>query len=419
MNPDVSVILNVHREAVFIRRTIRSLSEAAVFAAACSIRSELVVVFDRSDELTKEVAHSSVPNDAFISVRFLEVDHGSLGLSRNSGIAAASGKYVLTADADDLISYNCISEMHAMAELFPRSAVFSEYVIPFGEACWVTKYFDDSITSTADFVFGQPYNSRVFVNRLDAAEIGFEDLRVTSGFAYEDWLFNCEMHARGIRIKIASKTILFYRQRKGSLLQQADAASIRQIPHNPLFVPLEFVARVIQVSDKKSLSDITAIRDKARNANPVAEIISDNSCCALLAAAIAIDPGINIELIRSANSHANVFPNRHWGHDYADACSIVGNGPFTDVVLLPSLGRGGGEKYILGILHALDQQLPDFRCLVITGEAAETHPWVERLPGNSIFLDVFNAFPSISEHERDLLVLRLILAVSILRPVYT
>ena len=176
--------------------------------------------------------------------------------------------------------------------------------------------------------------------------------------------------------------------------------------------PLGFLARVIQDNDTKSLSDITAIRDKARNANPVAEIISDDSCCALLAAAIAIDPGINIELIRSANSHANVFPNRHWGHDYADACSIVGNGPFTDVVLLPSLGMGGGEKYILGILHALEQQLPDFRCLVITGEPAEAHPWVEHLPGNSVFLDVFNAFPSISEHERDLLVLRLILAVT-------
>jgi len=29
MSPDVSVILNIHREAVYIRRTIRSLNEAA------------------------------------------------------------------------------------------------------------------------------------------------------------------------------------------------------------------------------------------------------------------------------------------------------------------------------------------------------------------------------------------------------
>ena len=411
MSPDVSVILNIHREAVYIRRTIRSLNEAAAFAAASSITSELVVVFDRSDDLTRDVTRSA-PTDSFISVRYIEVDHGSLGLSRNSGIAAASGKYVFTADADDLISYNCIAEMYAVAELFPRAAVFSEYVIPFGEACWITKYFDDSITTTADFIYGQPYNSRVFVNRLDAAEIGFKDLRVTSGFAYEDWLFNCEVRARGIRIRVASKTILFYRQRKGSLLQQANAASIQQIPHNPLFSPLGFLARVIQDRETESVSEITAIRDMARCANAVAEIISDGFCCALLAAAIAIDPGINIELIRGATYYVNVFPNRHWGHDYADACAIVGNGPFTDVVLLPSLGMGGGEKYILGMLHALGQQLPAFRCLVITGEPAEAHPWVEHLPDNSVFLDVFNAFPSISEHERDLLVLRLILAVT-------
>ena len=131
----------------------------------------------------------------------------------------------------------------------------------------------------------------------------------------------------------------------------------------------------------------------------------------MIAAAIDIDPGIHIELIRRGGKTSNIFPNRHWGHDYADACAIVGNGPFSDIVLLPNLGAGGAEKYILAVLHALAQSVADFRCLVISGHSAQVHPWVERLPDNAVFLDVFNAFPSISEEERDLLVLRLILAV--------
>ena len=244
--PDVSVILNIHREAVYIRRTIRSLNEAAAFAAASSIKSELVVVFDRSDDLTRDVTHSA-PADAFISVRYVEVDHGSLGLSRNSGIAAAGGKYVWLCDADDLTSYNAIAQMYAVAESSPRAVVFPEYLISFGEYFWISKYYDDSIVSTADFVYGHPYISRVFVNRLEIAKNLFKDLRVTSGFAYEDCLFNCEMRANGMQFRIASKTIIFYRQRKGSLLKQANATSIGQIPHCSLFSPLDFLRGLLRM----------------------------------------------------------------------------------------------------------------------------------------------------------------------------
>jgi len=407
---DVSVILNIHREAVYIRRTIRSLNEAAAFAAASTIKSELVVVFDRSDELTRVVTRSA-PTDAFISVRYVEVDHGSLGLSRNSGIAAAGGKYVWLCDADDLTSYNAISQMYAVAESAPRVVVFPEYLVSFGAYFWISKYYDDSFVSTADFVYDHPYISRVFVNRLEISKTFFKDLRVTSGFAYEDWLFNCEMRANGMQFRIASKTFIFYRQRKGSLLKQANATSIGQIPHCPLFSPLDFCARVAQDIESNSSSHSEAIRIVARDVDPIVEINSDGYCCDLIAAAIDIDPGINIELIRRGGKTNNIFPNRHWGHDYADACAIVGNGPFSDIVLLPNLGAGGGEKYILAVLHALAQSMANFRCLVISGQTAKAHPWVERLPDNAVFLDVFNAFPSISEEERDLLVLRLILAV--------
>ena len=411
MSPDVSVILNIHCEAVYIRRTIRSLNEAAAFAVASSIKSELVVVFDRSDDLTRDVTRSA-PADAFISIRYVEVDHGSLGQARNAGVAHALGKYVWLCDADDLTSFNAIAEMYALAESTPRIAIFPECLIYFGEFYSVVKYYGDEVVTAADFVYGHPYGSRVFANRLEVAAVGFKDLRVTSGFAYEDWLFNCEMLVRGTSFRVASKTFLFYRQRKGSLLKQANAVSIGQVPHNPLFSPLDFCERVRLDGKDGSPCDIEAIRNTARDFDPDAEIFSDASSCALLASAIAIDPGIDIGLVRGAAKFSNVWPNRHWGHDYADACAIVGDGPYTDIVLLPCLGKGDGEKYVLEILHALRESAPNFCCLVIAGEAAEAHPWVGHLPDNAVFLDVFNAFPSISEHERDLLVLRLILAVT-------
>lgn len=409
--PDVSVVFNIHRESPYIRRTVSSLNEAAAHAAAASIRCELIVVFDRSDALTMDVTRGAQA-DAFASIRYIEVDHGSLGLARNSGIAVAEGEYVWLADADDLVSYNSLSAMHAVAKEDPDAVVFPEYLIAFGEACWVARYYDDSVVTTADFVYGHPYISRIFLRRQRLEGMVFHDLRLSSGFAYEDWHFNCELRARGMRFRVASQTLFFYRQRKGSLLRQANAVSVGQIPHSALFAPETFSMHVIQEESDPSRGEREARRDAARSADPVAGVMSDRVCRDLMAAANRIDPGVNLYLIRhTGNAWTNVFPNQHWGHDYAHACAIVGGQRFTDIVFLPCLGAGGGEKYILDVLHALASGDPSFRCLVISGEAAQGHAWLDRLPPNATFLDVFNVFPWLGEHERDLLVLRLVTAV--------
>lgn len=409
--PDVSVVLNIHREAPYILRTISSLNEAAAHAAAAAIRCELIVVFDRSDALTLDVTRGAQA-DAFVAVKHIEVDHGSLGLARNSGISMAEGEYVWTADADDLVSYNSIAAMYAVAKNDPQAVVFPEYLIAFGEAYWVARYFDDSVVTTADFIYGHPYISRIFLKRKCLEGMKFHDLRLSSGFAYEDWHFNCELRARGMRFKVAPQTLFFYRQRKGSLLRQANSVSVGQIPHSDLFAPEAFSMHIAQEVADPSRKEREARRDAARSVNPVADVMNDGGCRNLMAAATRIDPGVNLYLIRNAeNAWTNVFPNQHWGYDYAQACAIVGGQKFSDVVLLPSLGAGGGEKYILDILHVLADEDSNFRCLVIAGEAAQGHAWLDRLPSNAIFLDVFNAFPWLGEHERDLLILRLVTAV--------
>lgn len=408
---DVSVILNIHREAPYVRRTIKSLSEAAAHAAASSIRSELIIVFDRSDALTKEATRAA-PACAFFSKKYIEVDHGSLGLARNSGIDAATGEHIWLADADDLVSFNCITQMYAVAANNKNAAVFPSHLIAFGEDFWVARYFDDSVVKSADFAYGHPYISRIFLNRKHFLDLKFHDLRLSNGFAYEDWHFNAELRARGVSFKIAPKTIFFYRQRKGSLLRQANTASIRQIPHSTLFSPETFSRRVNLEEIALRQNVLDAHRDAARTVDPKEEILGDEVCRRLLVSANLIDPGVNVdEIRRTEKGWTNVFPNRHWGHDYAEACYLVGSSPITDIVLLPNLNAGGAEKYILDILQAIATQQPEFRCLVVAGEAARNHAWINRLPANCVFFDIFNSFPWNGEDERDNLLLRLILAV--------
>ncbi len=408
--PDVSVILNVHREARYVRRTLRSLNEAVAHAASHGIHCELVVVFDRADDLTRTMVRQA-PMGAFVDARYVEVDHGSLGLSRNSGIEAARGVCVWLSDADDLVSYNSIVQMFAETRLNPNAVVFPQYVIAFGEFSVVSRYFDDSVITTADFVYEHPFISRIFVRREALAGLRFQDLRVSSGFAYEDWHFNCELRARGMAFRVAPQTLMFYRQRKGSLLRQADSASIREIPHSTLFDPAAFAERVAREEAQVPAPVRAERRAEARARNPVREVLDDAVCQDLIAAANRIDTAVNVVLIEWAGKGGNVFPDDHWGHDLAKACALVGDGRYTDVVLLPYLGAGGAEKYLLDVLDALAAEDPDFRCLVISGEGTRDHPWLSRLPNNSVFLDVFNAFPWCDEQDRDLLVLRLVMAV--------
>ena len=70
--------------------------------------------YDRSDDNTR-VAFGATRVTSFECVHIVETDHGSLGPSRNSGIDVAIGDYIWTADADDLVSENCIHELYKTA----------------------------------------------------------------------------------------------------------------------------------------------------------------------------------------------------------------------------------------------------------------------------------------------------------------
>jgi len=410
MHPDVSVILNIHRESGYVLRTLRSLDEAASFARDEGIHSELIVVLDRSDELTRNVTKSAICC-GFETVRCVEADHGSLGLARNTGIAAANGKYVWTADADDLVSYNCIAVMHAMAEATPRSVVFSEYIVAFGDDHWVAKYFDDSVVEAVDFLYGHPYMSRIFLHRDVFNDLQFDDLRLSQGFAFEDWHLNCEFKAQGLRFSVAPKTVIYYRQRKGSLCREADTISTRQIPATSLFRPEILLSHVALEKTRRTASLPRAGKVGINQSISTQEFLADPVCMELTFAAIRVDPCINLRRIEAGRSGANVFPDHHWGHDYATACSIVESGDFSDIVLLPRLNAGEEGSFILDVLHSLAEESESFRCLIVSGEAGAAQDWAGRLPASSRFLDVCNEFPELDDNARDQLVLRLVLAV--------
>ena len=129
--------------------------------------------------------------------------------------------------------------------------------------------------------------------------------------------------------------------------------------------------------------------------------------------AAALDPEVDPLRVEASVSYFPIpWEARHWGFQLETLYKLIGNGPFGDVLLFPWLKPGGGEKYILQTVHELHVARPEKRILVLTGESARRHEWSTNLPDGSAFVDVFNAFPALSESDRDALVVRALLAVA-------
>lgn len=412
---DVSVVLNMHREALMLAPTLYSLEQCAKEAKEAGISVELVAVFDRADDATREVFHS-VPLPAFRHIEEVEVNVGSLGLARNAGIDRAKGDFIWTSDADDLVSSNCIVSLLSAARQHanPKVVVFLEYLCAFGDKYFNCRYVGSEYLTAADFAYQHPYVSRVFVRRSTFDLIKYDDLRVSSGFAYEDWYMNCELRAMGYDMVVAPDTVFFYRQRAGSLLRQADASSARMVPHSRLFGVNRFLADM-QASRERvgDWHQFMHRRQEAFRADNTRSLMQSEKLVGYILDAAKLEPEIEAHRVESSHSYSPVPWNpRHWGMQLERLYRMVGTSGFTDVVLLPWLRPGGAEKYILHILEETVQQRPEAKLLVIAGEAAKRHEWMNRLPTSSVFIDIYNAFPLLDDAERDAMLMRAMLAVA-------
>ena len=412
---DVSVVLNMHREALVLRPTLFSLDACALEAQSKGLVIELIAVFDRADEATRAIFHAT-PLDGFCAVKVVEVDVGSLGLARNAGIEQAEGEFVWTADGDDLVSSNALVELIAVARSHEGCdvAVFIDFLVAFGEQYHVARYFGSDLLTPADLAFQHPYVSRIFIRRSAFDELRYRDLKVTTGFAYEDWDLNCRLLAKGFEFKVAQNTVFFYRQRSGSLLQQANAMSARMVPHSPLFEPQHFVSAMADC--RKSLGDWYGFirrRQQIFERSFASELLASKSLSGFVIDATRLDPEVEPARIEQAGSYVPIpWSEKHWGFQLDRLYQLMGGGPFSDVLILPWLRPGGAEKYILQILQELYDAGSLDRLLVITGQAAGKHEWVRLLPKGSIFIDLFNTFPLLDEAGRAAMLVRALVATA-------
>jgi len=403
----VSLVLALHREGPLLRRSLLSLREAAAHSRAHGISTELVATLDRADEPTRQVLRD-FGADGFDAWTVIETDHGSLGPSRNSGIERASGRFIKTADGDDLISLNSITAMCRVAEKAgPGQIVFPQFLYAFGQTshCW--EYFPLEKVTPLAFLDTHPYISRVFAHRTIFQTLRYADVSSKSGYAYEDWHFNAECVAQGLGMTIASDTILFYRQRSGSLLEEANSNSTRQIPPCTLFDTRTWVRITADDYDRLASSgglipDIP--EEQARYGRFQGSLLQ-----AALMAANAIDPAIDPTWIQTARLGSNVdFRSVAVGIAYHEICKIIDGQQFDEIFLLPFISTGGADRYLRDVMQALYHISPTARMLVVLGETLAQDGYPDRVPPNATVLDLGSEWPHLAMEERFLVTLKLI-----------
>jgi glycosyltransferase involved in cell wall biosynthesis len=400
---DVSLILCLHREGKYLLRTLRSLKEAASFARAEGIRTELIAVLDRADGLTRTIVHE-FDLEAFDNSEILEVDNGSLGPSRNDGCAYAQGKYLMLCDGDDLVSFNYISKLFLEAERSgPKAIIVPGWVMDFGEHYCVTQYSGLEDVTPLAFLDVHPYTSRTFFHRGLYDILRFSDVRLTTGYAYEDWHFNANAVGLGYTFHVASDAILFYRIRSGSLLRQADRLSVKQIPPSVLFEP-ETYLRVCSQSVERLRSGNRPkprLRGKGR--------LNDPTCQLLIAAANRIEPKIEPKYLQDGLVW---FPakasNLKIGQAYFDVCCRLVGLRFAHVFLFPNFGVGGAERYFSNVIATIHARRPGKKILVLLGEAHEDNAWLGRLQAKATVIDLAAYRAAIGAEGIDLVALKLI-----------
>ncbi len=403
----ISIVLNVHREADCIARTLKSLDAAVAVAKEKGHAVEVVAVFDRSDQATLD-AFSNFELSAADCVRRIAVDHGNLALSRNSGVEAASGDYVMVADADDLMSTNTLAaKADALSKHGPDTLAIPEFCVAFGAWRQFRRYRPLAGISKLSFVNMHPFVSSVMARRAVFVAIPYVATFPKTPFHYEDWRFNCECVANGIDIVVAPGTIAYYRQRVGSIMSRFPNAPHRHLAATSLFSPPRFTA--IAAADYQSWrSGDAGRRLRHRWSKAAVEPLADD-----IVFQNRIDPEIRLDCT-AESQFADVQRNTklHIGAAYFELCTIIGAFEYNHVFILPSRDDEEAEDFVKATIASLYRNNPTARTLVLGGQTDSSAPDSAWVAPNCTVLDLARDWPLLNDDERVLVLFRLIQSIA-------
>lgn len=196
----------------------RYLHEAVTSVVAQTFSDwELIVVDDGSTDDTSQVAEQLIAQHADRSIRLIRQPNSGLSASRNAGIAAAQGRYILPIDADDALEPDMLAATVAVLDREPAIGFVYTDVLMVGVE---TTRWSGGAYTLQKLLFDCPSVPMTLFRREAWAAVGgfHADLQPQG---YEDWDFWLSLAEAGWLGYHVSQPLVRYRRVNNSMLARA------------------------------------------------------------------------------------------------------------------------------------------------------------------------------------------------------
>ncbi len=215
----ISVIIPVYRVEAYLEKCVDSV------LAQTYPDLEIILVDDGSPDKCPAMCDAFAARDS--RVRVLHRANGGLSAARNTGLDAASGRYVGFVDSDDYIAPDMYGKLYAALRATGADMSICGYecvdeaenaVMPLPPLREET-LGPDELFERVETAQGKGRYATA-VNRLYKREL-FEGLRFREGKLYEDEFLAPHVIARCAAVTVVPEALYFYVQRSGSIMNAA------------------------------------------------------------------------------------------------------------------------------------------------------------------------------------------------------
>ena len=442
---DLTIIVTAHDEGITAHKTMLSLFRALEPIEEAGVTYEILVHVDQGDvDTTKYFSRYAADN----RVRVVESDFGDLGLSRNRALALSCGEFVALLDGDDLVSKNWLIEALQLVkaadfDLIARPQMVVKFTPGLSED-WPVLIQQNNDSGTRDYeairmLSNNPWPAVMLARRTLLAEPGF--VQNSRGFGFEDYAFNADMVAKGVRQVVVPRTVFYYRQKD-------DGVYARLRRSNAVF----FYSELFDTGYLQSITippEVAGVMPAGMRRRSLlrAFVVSGYELAASLpligraargllgmwrkgrrrrADVSAVIPDWMIEEWKGINQiEFKLFPRQ----DLLAGLEIY---PTTDsrlgwiyrrlidgvsaqvdyLFVVPWLVQGGADKVMLHYVKALLEVYPGLRIAVLTTQMSE-NAWHSQLPRDVAFIDFGNLAFGLSDDDKEVLLNRLMVQLRV------
>lgn len=211
ISPLVSVVVPVYNVENYIGACVESILRQTY------TELEVILVEDASSDGSKALAETYL-RDARVKIINHTCNKG-LSAARNTGADAASGKYILFVDSDDLISEVLIESCVLCAERHAADLVVFGFNVFQDGSNFLPRHHPKVSSPEFNFISDEYYYLEHFawLKFIKNEVLQFGGIRFPVGYFYEDWSFHWELGLHANKIVKLDADLYYYRQREGSI----------------------------------------------------------------------------------------------------------------------------------------------------------------------------------------------------------